>query len=84
MREYRIADLLGSAREAFSDYSELVGMDNWERAELSQVTEGLAVVPSKSARPDLQLIGNKYVKAEVVEIPPPSITPLNGNSLLRR
>ncbi len=87
MREYRMADIIGTARESFSDYGELAAMESWERSQLvrmgvNELTSGIAVTPGEAG-----LILNRgmpLVKAVVSEPPPPPVKPLKAASLIRR
>jgi hypothetical protein len=86
-RQYYMADILGSARESFSDYGELAALESWERSQLErigvdQLIEGIAVTAPETG---LQLVvGKSIAKANPVEIPAPPVVALKAASLLRR
>ncbi len=86
MREYRMADIIGTARERFSDYGELAALESWERSQLirvgvNELTTGIAVIPGERG---LELMSGAVAIKAAVEIPPPPIVPLKAPSLLRR
>lgn len=85
MREYRLADIIGTARESFSDYGELAAMESWERSQLvrlgvSDLTKGIAVIPTEAG---LEIMRDLPNEAEI-DTPPPAISPLKAPSFFRR
>ncbi len=85
MREYRMADIIGTAREAFSDYGELAALEAFERSQLvrlgvNDLTRGIAVIPSEAG---LKLVTG-LPEAEEIDIPPPPISALKAPSFFRR
>lgn len=92
MREYRIADIIGTARERFSDYGELAALESWERSQLirlgvNELTAGIVVIPAESA---LRLVGNTELTNEagvsISDLVPslPPVVPLTAPSFTRR